>query len=239
MRRALAVLSASFLVGCSAVLSPPLGNQTVTPTPPSFSGDGPRGATVQAEVVDIVDGDTIKVQLDGNVQSLRYIGIDSPERGQPGASAATSANARLVEGQVVTLEKDVSETDRYGRLLRYVWIQQAGSWLMVNRALVRQGHAIAKAYPPDTRYQALFGRAQKAAMANHVGIWAGQIHTLVPPESTPRPHRKNCDAAYPTVCIPPYPPDLDCGDIPYRDFKVLPPDPHGFDAEGDGYGCES
>ena len=49
----------------------------------------------------------------------------------------------------------------------------------------------------------------------------------------------NCDPAYPTVCIPPPPPDLDCPDIPYRRFQVLPPDPHDFDREGDGLGCES
>lgn len=48
----------------------------------------------------------------------------------------------------------------------------------------------------------------------------------------------NCDPAYPTVCIPPPPPDLDCKDIPYRRFKVLPPDPHHFDGDGDGIGCE-
>lgn len=49
----------------------------------------------------------------------------------------------------------------------------------------------------------------------------------------------SCDLAYPTVCIPPPPPDLDCGDIPYRNFEVLPPDPHHFDGDGDGIGCET
>jgi hypothetical protein len=49
----------------------------------------------------------------------------------------------------------------------------------------------------------------------------------------------NCDPAYPTVCIPPPPPDLDCSEIPYRNFKVLPPDPHHFDGNGNGIGCES
>ena len=57
---------------------------------------------------------------------------------------------------------------------------------------------------------------------------------------TPSPTRdpSRCDPAYPSVCIPPPPPDLDCGDIPYRDFTVLPPDPHDFDRDGDGVGCE-
>jgi hypothetical protein len=51
--------------------------------------------------------------------------------------------------------------------------------------------------------------------------------------------RANCDPAYPTVCIPSPPPDLDCKDIPYKNFKVLPPDPHRFDSDHDGIGCES
>ena len=53
------------------------------------------------------------------------------------------------------------------------------------------------------------------------------------------PPRSNCSPSYPTVCIPPAPPDLDCGDIPYKRFQVLPPDPHKFDADKDGIGCES
>lgn len=50
--------------------------------------------------------------------------------------------------------------------------------------------------------------------------------------------KRKCDPAYPTVCIPSPPPDLDCGDISHRRFKVLPPDPHGFDRDRDGIGCE-
>jgi hypothetical protein len=57
--------------------------------------------------------------------------------------------------------------------------------------------------------------------------------------TTARPSR-NCDPSYPTVCIPPPPPDLNCPDIPYRNFAVRPPDPHGFDGnDNDGVGCES
>jgi micrococcal nuclease len=59
------------------------------------------------------------------------------------------------------------------------------------------------------------------------------------PTRTPTPSSGNCAPSYPTVCIPPPPPDLNCGDIPYTDFIVLPPDPHGFDGDFDGIGCES
>lgn len=66
--------------------------------------------------------------------------------------------------------------------------------------------------------------------------------TRVAPPSLPAATRvpaQNCDPSYPTVCIPPPPPDLDCKDIPYRRFGVLPPDPHRFDSDKDGIGCES
>lgn len=49
----------------------------------------------------------------------------------------------------------------------------------------------------------------------------------------------DCDSSYPDVCITPYPPDLNCDDIPNKNFEVLPPDPHGFDREEDGIGCET
>lgn len=62
--------------------------------------------------------------------------------------------------------------------------------------------------------------------------------TAVPPTATPKP-AANCSAAYPTVCIPPPPPDLDRKDVGVKRFKVLAPDPHKFDADGDGVGCES
>ncbi len=71
----------------------------------------------------------------------------------------------------------------------------------------------------------------------------------IPPRPTPRTQPQlvptqpsavspNCDPSYPDVCIPPPPPDLDCKDIPYRRFRVLPPDPHRFDGDHDGIGCE-
>jgi hypothetical protein len=57
--------------------------------------------------------------------------------------------------------------------------------------------------------------------------------------SGPSGGRGGCDLSYPTVCIPPPPPDRDCADVPYRDFKVVGDDPHGFDTDGDGVGCET
>ena len=106
----------------------------------------------------VIDGDTIKVSIDGQVYTVRYIGIDTPETVHPDKAVermgpeASAANARLVMGQVVRLEKDVSETDHYGRLLRYIWVGD----LMVNAELVRLGYAQVSTYPPDVKYQETF-----------------------------------------------------------------------------------
>ena len=113
---------------------------------------------------------------------------------------------------------------------------------MVDRQLVLDGWARAKSYPPDTKYQDIFFDAQDQAQAAGAGIWSadfqtplpttgGGVHLLSPGAS--------CDPAYPSVCIPPPPPDLDCADIPYRGFQVLPPDPHNFDGDHNGIGCEA
>jgi micrococcal nuclease len=213
-------------------------------------GDGPSGEVTEAFVVSIVDGDTIRVEIDGAEYPLRYIGIDTAEAELPCAAEATDANRQLVSGASVLLERDVSDTDRFDRLLRYVWVQSGADWLLVNRELVRQGVAASKAYPPDTKYQDLLDATQREAVDVGRGcLWnapaptptpAFSIVPLIPQVPAPTPQTgAGCDPSYPSVCMPPYPPDLDCGDITFRRFAVVPPDPHGFDADGDGIGCES
>ena len=128
----------------------------------------------EARVVDVVDGDTIKVDIDGTVYSVRYIGMDCPETNHPSKGLewlgpeATAANAELVAGRTVLLEKDVSETDRYGRLLRYVY---AGD-VFVNRELVRLGFAQVSTYPPDVANESVFVEAQHEARQAGQGLWS-------------------------------------------------------------------
>lgn len=271
----------------------------------------PAVAGVEARVVQVIDGDTIEVELQGQRHRVRYIGIDAPEdttTKEPFGAAATKKNRELVEGKTVLLEKDVSETDRYGRLLRYVWLGD----LLVNAELVRLGYAQVTTYPPDVKYQDLLLDMQREAREAGRGLWtpavanvnanlragpgthfpriggvkagdpvevvarnaAGDWYLLangawiyaelvdnapeVPvametptppaPTATPTPVTEasqpsavapaNCDPSYPTVCIPPPPPDLDCRDVPYRRFRVVGADPHRFDGDHDGIGCE-
>lgn len=126
-------------------------------------------------VVRIVDGDTIRVELGGRTERVRYIGVNTPEihhptRGEePGGRAAAEQNRSLVAGKRVRLELDVQERDRYGRLLAYVWVGD----LMINAELVRRGYAQVMTVPPNVRYQALFVKLQRDAREAGRGLWRG------------------------------------------------------------------
>lgn len=124
----------------------------------------------------VVDGDTIELETG---QKVRYIGINTPETVDPRSSVqcfgkeASDENKKLVEGKTVRLEKDTSETDKYGRLLRYVYFEAGGKEIFVNLYLVAQGFAQASSYPPDVKYQDMFSKAQKEAAAKNLGLWLG------------------------------------------------------------------
>ncbi len=121
----------------------------------------------------IVDGDTIQVSIGGRTQAVRYIGIDAPEdtrEHEPFGPEATALNRMLVEGKTVRLEKDVSETDQFGRLLRYVYVGNT----MVNAELVGAGLAESRDYPPDTRRQQMLDALEREARAAKRGMWGGR-----------------------------------------------------------------
>lgn len=126
---------------------------------------------VYGEVTEVHDGDTIWVRLNSASFKVRYIGINAPEIGdnlQPFGNEATAYNRELVENQTVYLVQDVSDTDQYGRLLRYVFVDN----MFVNAELVRVGLARAKNYPPDTLYSGFLFEMQDAAKAARLGIWS-------------------------------------------------------------------
>lgn len=252
-------------------------------------------------MVSVTDGDTIHVQMNGLEEVVRLIGMDAPERGVCFSDEATNEMARLIKpGRTIWLERDVSERDRYERILAYVWLVRGSenpTAELVNERLVRTGFARAAEYPPDTSRAIQLNLAMQQAASEGAGFWGacgGQFPEPPPtvvsyvgdcspfqsfddaqayyqqnpgaqpfidedgdgtacedwfgveesapsaPEPTQAPQRlAACHPSYPDVCIPPAPPDLDCGDIPYTWFTVLPPDPHGFDRDHDGFGCES
>jgi len=122
-------------------------------------------AHLSGTVREVVDGDTFT--LAGGLR-VRLIGINAPETGQPYATEAKAELERLVLNQTVSLESDVSETDAYGRLLKYAYV----SYIFVNKELVRLGLADSVAYAPDTAHQADLDAAELEARAQGRGMWA-------------------------------------------------------------------
>lgn len=102
---------------------------------------------VDGIVTHVIDGDTIRVSIDGCVETIRYIGINAPEVGERGYSQATEANRSLVDGKRVRMESDRQDVDRYGRKLRYVWVGKR----FINRELYRQGAARIMVVKPNTK----------------------------------------------------------------------------------------
>ena len=126
----------------------------------------------KVKVVRIIDGDTIEIE--GKIK-VRYIGVNTPEFHDPKkpiecfGQAAADENKKLVEGREIFIQKDISEVDKYKRLLRYVWV--GGTF--VNDYLVRQGFAQVSTFPPDVKYQQQFLEAQTEAKENNRGLWKG------------------------------------------------------------------
>ena len=232
----------------------------------------PAGAE-PARLERVVDGDTVDFVLgSGQRERVRLILVDTPETVDPNepvgcfgreASAFVAWLLELGGGSPdgeIWLESDVSERDRYGRLLRYVWVDLGnGEVYLLNEALARSGYAALSTFPPDVKYADEISAAQEFAQRHGRGLWgacpafgapaapdqdqalgASQGGAAAPP--VPAPNRPagggtGCDPSYPTLCLAASP-DLDCGDVPARGFTVLPPDPHRFDGDLDGVGCE-
>lgn len=195
------------------------------PAPPREQ-KAPEPPEVEREylVVHVVDGDTIEL---GNGETVRLVGIDTPEVGECGYEESAARLRELVGGQAVTLGESDEDRDQYDRLLRYVDIGAMDA----GYRLIRDGLAIARydsrdgygRHPREDAYVAADRRAADFSCA--------------PPE--PRNFADtdgggSCDPSY-TPCVPLYPPDLDCADT--GPVTVHGSDPHGLDADGDGVAC--
>ena len=232
---------------------------------PSTGGEGP-GSVRAVTVTSITDGDTFRAG-DERVRLIGVDTPEVSGDVECYGREATAALDRLIPpGTEVRLVADVEPVDRYGRTLSYVYRSDDGAF--VNLALARDGFAQPLTIPPDVAHERDFVEAAAEARRAGRGLWSAcaddvdPLPTTTPatttssapgppstsgsaPSSGPVPPGDGdgagdgCDPAYPDVCIPPAPPDLDCGDITFRDFTVLAPDPHRFDGGGDGTGCET
>ncbi len=159
---AIAVIIIS-IIGQFLLPSSKLPNPSPPVAPPSTS-------PTYAKVIRVIDGDTIEI---AGGQRVRYIGINTSELAtakKPDecfARAASDKNKELVEGKTIRLEKDISNTDKYGRLLRYIYLND----LMVNDYLVKEGYAKATPIRPDIKYAKIFAASQIEAKKAAKGLW--------------------------------------------------------------------
>lgn len=142
---------------------------------PNDTADKDAGQ-VTAKVTRVVDGDTVKVLLNGREDTVRYIGVDTPESVKPGtpvecyAKEASRYNKSRVEGRGVRLSFDHERRDRYGRLLAYIYLPKHGQ-TSINEALVSSGYARAYSVEPNTRLKARLSRLQSTARGKMLGLW--------------------------------------------------------------------
>ncbi len=148
----------------------------ITEPPLPVSGSAVEGIEGERVIVTkVVDGDTIVVN---GRQTVRLIGIDTPETVDPrrpvgcfGKEASNKAK-ELLSGKEVILQRDVSETDKFKRLLRYIFLPLPdGQTLFINDYLVREGYAKVLTYPPDVKYNEQFRLAETEARENNRGLW--------------------------------------------------------------------
>lgn len=131
-----------------------------------------------AMVTKVTDGDTLEVDINGENFKVRLIGIDTPETVDPRrpvgcfGKEASNETKKLLLGKSVILQKDVSDTDKFGRLLRYVYLPISNQdSLFINHYLVLEGYAKVATYPPDVKFTNEFLQAQKQAQENNKGLW--------------------------------------------------------------------
>ena len=201
----LVVLSLLLLLlpaGCGAAGEGP--GQDSAGTPAASEIDSPL-TLEKAEIIRVVDGDTATVLLEsGAEEKVRFIGVDTPEstiRHEPyGKEAAGFTKSRL-NGKAVYLEKDISDRDKYGRLLRYIWLEppmeedneEEIREKLFNAILLLEGYAQVSTYPPDVKYVDYFKGFQAEARGADKGLWAlDQTTTVYITNSGSKYHRDNC-----------------------------------------------
>ena len=264
MKRLLATALLMLATGCSSQPQTPVSENPSPAVSPATEASAP--ATVEValhelpQVVSVGDGDTARVRRANEMITVRFACVDAPETAQTpwGQQSANRLKQLLPPGQAVQVRE--VDVDQYGRTVGELFLGNQS----VNLTMVKEGQAVVyRDYLSgcaDTQDQYLAAEAQ--AKAQRLGFWNQDNPVMpwdyrrgkrspnqpsssaTPPQptaSSPTPTAStSCDAAYPDVCIPPAPPDLDCKDITYRNFRVLSPDPHRFDGgTKNGIGCES
>lgn len=152
-----------------------LHNPTIPLPTPKVESIQKEANQVGVLVTKVIDGDTIELETG---EKVRYIGVDTPETVDPRrpvgcfGKEASNKNKELVEGKRVILEADKEDKDKYGRLLRYIFLPiENGQILFIDDYLIREGYGKLLIIPPDVKYQDQFTQAQMEARENRRGLW--------------------------------------------------------------------
>ena len=155
-----------------------VGCATPTPTTTTATPNAPSEHVTTAVVDGVIDGDTVRLRIDGNSETVRLIAIDTPETKHPtkrvecfGPEASTFLSELLAVGVTVRIERDVEARDAYGRLLLYVFLRTNSGEIMVNRELVMRGFARPLSIEPNDRYQRQIVAASFDAQRHSRGLW--------------------------------------------------------------------
>ena len=215
-------------IGLLGLLVPGLfdGSNSVEPGVLLNTGSAPQGD--EARVTYVYDGDTVEVEMNGRRYKVRYIGVDTPEIDQFYYEEASAQNRKLVDNERVILVRDVSDTDQYDRLLRYIYLTDG---TFINAELLEGGYGRTINIEPDTRYEDEFAKLQQDAKDNGRGVWSDKEAQSLP---------DGCNTCTKNA--------YDC-----RDFRtqrqaqscfnacmdITGEDVHHLDGGGDGRVCES
>jgi micrococcal nuclease len=254
-----AILGLACIAGCggspevaAVTEASPSTTSAVPSVAPMTAAPTSTGSHLVGTVVEVVDGDTIRVELPTGVDTIRIIGIDTPEVVAPDrpescfGKEATAFATEALQGKTVTLEIDPTqdERDRFDRLLAHVYV---GDELYATEA-IENGYGIHYVYEVPSTHAAQLDAAANTARDASVGIWAAcegrvdlplvSVEPVPLAEPEPKPPSGDCHPSY-DPCVPNSDHDLDCKDIGFQ-VAVIGPDEYRLDGEdNDGRGCES
>jgi len=178
----------------------------------------------------VVDGDTVEISTG---ERVRLLGIDAPEKGNPYYTESRNKLSELVFNKTVTMEKDITDKDRYSRLLRYLYVGSS----LINLEMVKQGYASVYTYPPDVKYNDVLLSTEREAKTKQVGLWA----PVEKPTSKSTPPTTITSFTLPGCAST----DCDCGDFSTHAYAQWfhenhnPGDKHKLDRDDDGLACET
>lgn len=188
------------------------------------------GKCITEAVIKIVDGDTIYTAN----YKIRLSLTNTPEKDEPGFQEATLFTAmHCPPGSMITVDQDdLQPVDVYDRILGKVYCESG----VINEILLSNGHAnILTQYCSASEFS---GESWAQSYGCKIEKTVENVPVETPKVTSQEIPKESCDDSYPDVCITPYPPDLNCGDISYKNFRVVGNDSHRFDGDKDGIGCE-